>query len=203
MSEADRRKWDDRYRAGAYAERTWPSAFLVDCAPLLPSAGRALDLACGAGRNALFLARRGLQVDAVDISSEALARGRAAAADLPIRWLLQDLDDGLPPNAYDVIVNIRYVNLALLRALLPNLREGGVLLVEQHLATELPDVVGPSNPAFRVAPGELSQLAADAEGMQVERSEEGVFVDPDGGRAALARLAARKTSACVAAGEGT
>lgn len=202
MSEADRRKWDDRYRAGAYAERTWPSAFLVDCAPLLPNAGRALDLACGAGRNALFLARRGLQVDAVDISAEALARGRAAAPDLPIRWCLQDLDDGLPPDPYDVIVNVRYVNPALLGSLLPNLREGGVLLVEQHLATDLPDVVGPSNPAFRAAPGELSQLVASAEGMRVERSEEGVFVDPDGGRAALARLAARKTSACATAGEG-
>lgn len=201
MSEADRRKWDERYRQGAYSSRRRPSAFLEDWAQLLPESGRALDLACGAGRNALFLARRGLRVDAVDISTEALARGRAAAADLPIRWLQRDLAAGFRATAYDVVVNVRYVNLALLAALVLDLREGGVVLVEQHLATNEPGVVGPSNPAFRVAPGDLRRLAEQRPGLVVEHCEEGVFVDPDGGKAALARLAARMRSSLVASAQ--
>ena len=190
MSEADRRKWDERYRQGAYSARPWPSAFLADCAELLPTEGRALDLACGAGRNALFLAERGLSVDAVDISAEALARGKAASGDLAIRWLRQDLDDGFDaPCRYDVIVNIRYVNPRLVRRLLPALRDGGVLIVEQHLKTAEEGVIGPTNAAYRVAPGDLVRLA---HGLALARCEEGLFVDPDGGKAALARLAGRK-----------
>ena len=50
MSRADRKKWNERYRAGAFAERTHPSALLEDWIDRLPL-GRALDLACGAGRN--------------------------------------------------------------------------------------------------------------------------------------------------------
>ena len=193
MSDADRRKWDERYRQGAYSARPWPSAFLEDCADLLPATGRALDLGCGAGRNALFLARRGLTVDAVDISAAALARGRAAAGDLSIRWLRRDLDAGFDADCrYDVIVNIRYVNARLVEGLRGALRDGGVLIVEQHLETEEEGVIGPTNTAYRVAAGDLARLGR---GLAIERCEEGLFVDPDGGKAALARFAGRKIAA--------
>ena len=189
MSEADRRKWDARYREGAYVSRPHPSAFLEQCAALLPRRGRALDLACGAGRNALFLAQRGLVVDAVDISTVALARGRERAGDLPINWRELDLDEGFEPaERYDVIVNIRFVNLDLVRSLVPALRPGGVLLVEQHLRTDA-QVTGPRNPAFRVAPDALRALAGP---LAVECAEEGLFEDPDGATAALARLVAKR-----------
>ena len=190
MSEADRRKWDARYRAGAYQERPHPSAFLEASAPLLPRRGRALDLACGTGRNALFLARRGLTVDAVDISSVALAQGRERAGDLPVHWLEADLDAGFEaPERYDVIVNIRFVNLALVRSVVPALRPGGVLLVEQHLRTQAA-VAGPSNAAFRVAPGVLPGLA---DALVVVQAEEGLFKDPDGATVALTRLVAQRS----------
>lgn len=194
MSEADRAKWDQRYRQGAYSSRPHPSAFLASCAEWLPSSGRALDIACGTGRNAAFLARHGLSVDAVDISKVALERARSGAGDLPIRWLQQDLDQGFPSErSYDAIVDIRYVNMPLLGSLLPKLAPGGVLIVEQHLAYDGPqDVVGPSNPAFRVAVGQLRELAQT---LCILRLEEGVFTDPDGRAAALARLAARKSLA--------
>lgn len=191
MSEADQRKWDVRYADGAYEGRVHPSAFLVECGSLLPGRGLVLDLACGAGRNALYLARQGLTVDAVDISEVALERGRREGAGLPIRWLHRDLDEGfVPGHQYDAIVNFRYVNMPLLKALLPRLRPGGLLLVEQHLVSEA-EVVGPRNPAFRVAEGDLSTLAAD---MYVLHSQEGFVDEPDGTRAALARLAARRRS---------
>ena len=191
MSAVDRRKWDARYRNGAYEARPHPSAFLEECAALLPWRGRALDLACGTGRNALFLAERGLVVDAVDISAVALARGRERAGDLPIHWLEADLDDGFDSTeTYDVIVNIRFVNLRLLHSLVTKLRPGGVLLVEQHLQSSQA-VAGPRNPAFRVAAGTLRTLAKS---LVVERMEEGLFEDPDGAAAALARLAARRSA---------
>ena len=189
MSAEDRRKWDARYRQGAYETRNHPSAFLEQCADRLPRRGRALDLACGAGRNAIFLAQRGLEVDAVDISSVALKRARKSAADLPINWLEADLEDGFSPTCgYDVIVNIRYVQLDLVCALVPVLRPGGVLVVEQHLLSD-EAVTGPKNPAFRVAPGALPSIATD---LDIEQQEEGVFVEPDGTVAALARLLARQ-----------
>ncbi len=189
MSEADRARWDTRYAEGAYESRRHPSPFLEHNAELLPGGGRALDLACGAGRNAIHLAQRGFAVDAVDISRVALARGQSAAGDLPIRWIECDLDNGVEAVApYDLIVNIRYVNLELVTALQDALRPGGVLLVEQHLATDA-DVVGPKNPAYRVARGDLARIAQT---MVVERLEEGLFDDPDGRPAALARLVARK-----------
>lgn len=93
-----------------------------------------------------------------------------------------------PPADYDLVVNIRYVNLPLLTNI-RSLRPGGALLVEQHLA--LPDladdVVGPRNPRFRVAPAALRKVA---EGLRIEVDEEGLLQDPDGETAALARLLA-------------
>ena len=193
MSAADRRKWDTRYREGAYEARRHPSAFLAAWADRLPQRGRALDLACGAGRNAIFLARRGLAVDAVDISPVALARGRRDAGRLDIRWIEADLEAGFtPPDDYDAIVNIRYVQLDLVAALVPAMRPGATLLVEQHLRQTdptAPPVVGPRNPAFRVPPGALSKLAR---GLDVAHHEEGLFTEPDGVVAALARLVARR-----------
>ena len=192
MSAEDRAKWDARYQAGAYEERIQPSAFLAACAHRLPRRGNALDLGCGAGRNAMFLAKRGLTVDAADISAVALARGRERAGALPIRWLQRDLELGFEPErCYDVIVNRRYVHLALLAELAASLRPGGLLVVEQHLQHAEADA-GPSDPAFRVAPGALRRLAAN---LAIERYEEGVLTDPDARVVALARLLARHPAA--------
>lgn len=191
MSTADRDRWNARYADGTYESRRHPSPFLAQNAQALPDNGRALDLACGAGRNAIYLARRGLAVDAVDISRVALERGRAIGGELPIRWIECDLDDGFQASVdYEVIVNIRYVNLPLVSMLVESLRPGGVLVIEQHLVTDA-EVVGPKNPAFRVSRGQLGGVAS---GMTVEQIDEGVFDDPDGRRAALARLVARKQS---------
>lgn len=196
MSAADRAKWDARYAAGAYQARPHPSAFLVECEPLLPAPGRALDVACGAGRNALFLAERGWTVEAVDISPIALRRGAERAQGLPIRWRERDLDAGLDVTGrYELIVNIRYVDLPLLRALLGRLRPGGMLLVEQHLAlskTPAVAVSGPQNAAFRVSPGSLRQLASR---LRVERCYEGLAPEPDGATAAVSRLLASAPAA--------
>ncbi len=192
MSQADRRKWDARYAEGAYRTRTYPSAFLASIESRLPSGGRALDLGCGAGRNAIYFARLGFEVDAVDISAVALARGRKDAQGLPIHWIERDLDDGFETEqGYDLIVNIRFVQMDLVPNLIPRLRPGGVLVIEQHLRTDMGDATGPRNPAFRVAPGALADIAGP---LDVECLAEDVFEEPDGSRAALARLFARRSA---------
>ena len=198
MSTEDRARWDGRYAEGAYQTRPHPSAFLAANTALLPL-GHALDLACGAGRNAIFLAQRGWIVDAVDISAVALERARDRATGLAINWLEQDLDAGFDaPRDYDLIVNVRYVNLPLLRTLRSRLRPGGALLVEQHLTPPAHAgvaVLGPRDSAFRVAP---STLQAVADGLQVRRLHEGLARDPDGSIRALARLIAAKPPAAQA-----
>jgi len=190
MSSADREKWNRRYREGAYTERTRPSAIVEDWIERIPI-GRALDVACGAGRNALFLAARGFEVDAVDISSEALDRARTNAQQSHVRvnWLQHDLDEPLlVDNLYQLILIIRYVNLPLIHRLAASLMPGGYLVCEQHLVTEA-DVIGPTDPAYRVMRGDLSKTAKD---LEVLFLEEGLLQDPDGRTAALARLVAQR-----------
>ena len=165
MSKADRVKWDERYRAGAFAERPHPSALLEAWISRLPHGrGRALDLACGAGRNSLFLARHGFEVTGIDVSSEGLKRAAASAAreGLDVTWMRHDLDAGLPVSGpFDVVCLFRYVNPTLIRQLPSLLATGGILMVEEHLATD-EHVAGPSNPAFCVQPGRTAPPAAGA-----------------------------------------
>jgi len=190
MSLADSTKWNTRYRDGAYTTRTQPSRLLLDWIDKIPR-GRALDVACGAGRNALYLAGQHFAVDAVDVSSAALERARTTAQGLglSVNWLEHDLDEPLSlHDAYQLILTIRYVNLPLIRQLAANLAPGGFLVIEQHLASTA-TVIGPTNPAYRVNSGDLLAAAGD---LQILYLEEGLVADPDGRTAALARLVARR-----------
>ncbi|HEX6995886.1 MAG TPA: class I SAM-dependent methyltransferase [Gammaproteobacteria bacterium] len=202
-SESSREKWERRYREGAYAERVHPTPLVVEWLDLAP-AGPALDVACGAGRNALHLASLGRTVDGIDISPTALERARRSAAErgLDARFIEADLDEdpeqALPAGPYALIVVVRYVHLGLLPALVRRLAPGGVLIVEQHLDWPEP-VIGPSTPAFRMRPNELLRLSLDACGgdgevrYEVRYYREGLVVDPDGRTAALAQLVLRKS----------
>lgn len=195
MTDADRDKWNERYRSGAYADRSHPSALLERWIERIPP-GRALDLACGAGRNALFLASHGFAVDAVDISNAALtrARERAQGAGLEVNWIEHDLDVPLALTAgYALILVVRFMNLPLIAGLSAWLAPGGILMVEQHLVTTAEvagaPIAGPTDPAFRVQPGELQQLA---QGLRMLCYEETLTLDPDQRPVALARLVAQK-----------
>lgn len=149
-------------------------------------------MACGLGRNARYMAHQGYRVDAIDISAEGLRRAAALAEaeGLAISWLERDLELGLEPECtgYQLIALFRYVNAPLLVDLGSRLAPGGYLVVEEHLQSGEP-VSGPTNSAFRVAPGELQQSVA---GLQIIAAEESVVTDPDGERVALARIVARK-----------
>ena len=188
MSIADRKKWDQRYREGAYSSRDYPSEFLKQRLSQ-SKPGKALDLACGAGRNSIFLAQNGFCVDAVDVSSVGLerARERAKLLGVSVNWLNQDLLDQwkLPNERYSLIIMFRFVALDLLPVLPEILEVGGSLIIEEHLQWRDEIVTGPTNEKFRVAPGELTRIT---DGLKVLYKYEGLVTEPDGGLAALSQL---------------
>lgn len=172
MSTADRERWDARFD-GLRAGEPGPPGVLVGREDLVPTAGRALDVACGRGTVAAWLARRGLVVDAVDVSPVGLAAGRALAPE--VRWIAADLDDGLPVRGpYDVVVCQRFRDPDLYPALVDVLAPRGLLVVS--VLSEVGDEGGP----FRAPPGEL--LAAFGH-LEVLHHEEG-----HGEEALVARL---------------
>ena len=125
---------------------------------VVPTSGRALDVACGRGTVAVWLALRGLAVDAIDAAPTGLARGRelAAAHGVEVSWIEADLDDGLPvAGPYDVIVCQRFRDPALYSALRDALAPGALLVISTR------SEVGDSGGRFRAAPGELLAAFAD------------------------------------------
>jgi tellurite methyltransferase len=192
VSEADQKKWDKRYKTGEYGSRTHPSTLLTEWAPSL-TPGRALDVASGTGRNSLYLAKLGFKVDAMDISSAALDRlSDAANSDsADVTCIQADLESAhLPTDCYDLIVMVRYTNAELVSRLLPALTCGGYFLCEEHLVTER-EVIGPTNPRFRVEANELLHLAKD---LRILFYREGIVEDPDSRLAALAQIVACKAT---------
>ena len=204
---ADRQRWDTRYRAGAYAQRHWPSAYLQQLQQddVIPRSGRALDVACGRGRNSLFLASLGLSVDALDVSAVAIAQAAntAIGQQLRVNWQCSDvleLSHRLPQNTYALVIMLRFVAPQLLPKLLQALTPGGVLVLEEHLQWDGAErISGPSSNRFRVAAGDLSrQLQAVQVGFDVVDQFEGLIPEPaDDGTsvsAAVARMCIRRSS---------
>ena len=192
MSDADRERWNARYASGEYAARTHPSALLAAWTDRLPR-GRALDVACGLGRNAIHLAARGYAVDAMDVSDVALAkaRKRAGAAGVTVNWIEADLDRAdIARGAYDVVVVARFLDRPLIPRLVHALRPGGHVVYDHHYISPV-DVEGPSSRRFRARPNELLERFR---ALRVLYYEEGFINDPDGSRMALARLVACRGS---------
>ena len=188
---SDRDRWDDRYRKGDWVDSDEPSPIVVDARPWLEPPGLALDVACGAGRNALYLAQRGFSVVAIDISWEGLTRlnQRARAERLPVFPVHADLEQfAFPEAAFDLIVNTRFLLRSLFRAFRRTLKAGGLLLFETFSQDEIDVLGGDIRPAYALERGELPRAFADFEMLLYE---EGVF-ERDEGERGLARLIARK-----------
>ena len=185
MSKQDRDKWNQRYAEDSYQKNN-PVTLLEGWLPKLPS-GRALDVACGAGRNSLFLAQAGYQVDAIDISPEGLkqAEKKAGEQGLSINWIEHDLDEPYQFDCdYDLIIVMWYVNIALITRLCDCLAPGGYLLCKEHLITDR-EVIGPTNLNYRVAPGVLREAVS---GFDILLYEESVESTAEGEQVASARV---------------
>ena len=143
-----------RYQAGEQLFET-PAPVVEKFAAALPP-GAALDLACGPGRNALFLAERGWRVTAVDGSPIALdlLRRRALEKNLHLDLRVADLERGeyeIPENAFDLIVDSYYLQRDLIPAMQRGVRPGGTIIAIVHLAD--PDQA--HGTPTRAVPGEL------------------------------------------------
>lgn len=183
-------EWDERYRQG----RTMPdepAALLVENLSLLPKGGKALDIAMGTGRNALYLASLGFRVTGVDVSAVAVekCREKAERLGLPIEALVADLERSpLPSNEYDLIVNFYYLQRSLTAQIVAALRTGGVLVFESFTIDQLQFGWGPKSPDHLLHPGELREMFAEMEPLLYH---EGV-VQGDRGPKAVASLMGRK-----------
>jgi len=183
-------EWDERYRQG----RTMPdqpAALLVENLSLLPKGGKALDIAMGTGRNALYLASLGFRVTGVDVSAVAVekCREKAERLGLPIEALVADLERSpLPPNEYDLIVNFYYLQRSLTAQIVAALKPGGVLVFESFTIDQLQFGWGPKSPDHLLRPGELREMFAEMEPLLYH---EGV-VQGDRGPKAVASLMGRK-----------
>ena len=172
MSEADRTKWNDRYRRGTTRlSLSEPAEFLVSLAGRLPDNGRSLDVGGGTGRNAIWLAQQGLDVTLADISAVGLqlAAEFAVAANVEIRCLEIDFQsDPFPTGPWDVIVDLNYLERPLFPAMLASLSAGGTFIFTQPTVTNLERNERPPRD-FLLTPGELPALVT---GLTIESYEE-------------------------------
>jgi tellurite methyltransferase len=170
--------WDARYGAESYPGGTEPAPFLRETLPLLGH-GRALDLAMGAGRNAVFLAANGWRVTGLDSSRVALERAVDLARErgIPVEWgsgwgqppgrtvcpkvpgLLAfetDLETAtLPVAHFELVLCFNYLERQLFPAIERALRSGGMLLYETMTVAQLAFAGGPRNPEHLLSPNEL------------------------------------------------
>jgi 2-polyprenyl-3-methyl-5-hydroxy-6-metoxy-1,4-benzoquinol methylase len=171
-----RARWDERHAAHKPIESSEPDPTLLDEIGAL-SPGRAVDLGAGDGRNAIWLARRGWDVTAVDFSQVAIDRGRAlaAAAGVDVEWELADLLEWAPRDrSYDLVM-LFFIHLPpeerrdVYARAAAGVAPGGTLLVVGHDRTNIADGIGgPQDPDLLITP---SEVAADLLGFRVDRAE--------------------------------
>ena len=158
MSEERRVKWDQRHASAEGIGNT--AAVMTRNRHLLPGSGEVLDLACGRGVNALWLAEQGLDVHAWDYSKTAIGRLQEHAEHerLIVQTQVRDVVRQPPePEAFDAIVVSFFLERELAPALIRALRPGGRLFY-QTFTRDGATSEGPGNPAYRLGPNELLQL---------------------------------------------
>ncbi len=181
-------KWDDRYLSAKQSGSA--CSLLEQNLHLLPQQGKALDLACGLGGNALLLQAQGLEVEAWDSSAAALQKLSEFTVDKPITTRCIDLEAETPPlQQFDVIVIAHYLYRPLSHWIISSLAPGGLLFYQTYHDQKLTEQ-GPSSPQFLLKPGELLSLF---NGLQlVLYREEGACGNLNLGERNLAMMVAQK-----------
>jgi SAM-dependent methyltransferase len=188
----DSQQWDERYSGTEFEWTTRPNQFVAtELAGLTP--GRALDLAAGEGRNAVWLAERGWRVTAVDFSRVGLEKGRKLSAargldEAQVDWIVADLRDYEPERGTYDLALIAYlqvspqVRAAVLARAAAALAPGGTMFVVGHDLTNLTEGVGgPQDPDVLYTP---EALRSELPGLRILRAERvHRAVDRDGGPA--------------------
>ena len=184
------RDWNERYRLRERPAEdfdTAPTPLIVDTAAKL-APGKALDLACGAGRNAIWLAEQGWEVTAVDAAPAAIEilRGRAAERHLKVNAVVADLEQGEFDSGtacWDLIAMCYYLQRNLFKEARRGVKPGGVVISIVHM-TEPGEEAGP----HRLIPGQLEQYFS---GWEILHRHEGKPNDSAHHRA-VAEIVARR-----------
>jgi tellurite methyltransferase len=191
-SNEQRERWDRRYREAA-GTSTWtePDAFLTRAfsewiEPAFPEGGSGLDLAGGAGRNAIWLARQGWKVTLIDISETGIEQARQHAGPLAthMHFVVDDLTHFKASQThFDVVMAFFYLDRQIFPEIVKAVKPGGLLIHKTLTVEQLKLAGGPKDRAHLLEPGELLQLA---DGLQVLHYREEVA------KKATAELVARR-----------
>lgn len=165
--ESDRIKWNKRYESEPFYLGKNPSRFLIheiEHIKMLAPGRAALDVACGEGRNSIYLAKNGFMVTGIDISDSGLAKAIALSAEENVTADFRriDLINYQIEEKFDLILNFNF----LLRGLIPweisALNPGGLLMFDSIL--ESPQLLKTHNPDFLLRKGELERIFGKYEG---------------------------------------
>ena len=180
--------WDKRY--GETGEDAQPPSRLLQELVLTLPPGRALDVATGTGRNAIFLAQHGYDVDALDSSSVAMEKGRKLAdkAGVSVNFIDADLKDYIiAEDSYDLIINFNFLERSLIPSMKKGLKKGGAMLFETFTIDQK-EIGPPKNHDYLLAHNELLYLFSD---LYVTFYREGI-IEEQVRKKALASIVARR-----------
>jgi SAM-dependent methyltransferase len=191
LMRADQKRWDKRFGEKEFALGKEPNPFLKKNIHLLPR-GKALDIATGEGRNAVFLAQHGFEVDAVDISEKGLrkAQGLAREKGVKIKTFAVDLDRfQIERERYDLIANFYFLKRRLIPRIKKGLKKGGRVIFETYILDHRKlGTGGPKQAKYFLKPNELLRFFNN---FKILFYREGVFRE-GGKRKAVASLVAEK-----------
>ena len=171
MSEDDRVRWNEKYQLGEHTSSE-PSSLLTALLPLLPNSGRALDVAGGTGRNAIWLAGLGLDVCLADVSDVALHAAEARAREAGVSIDTQRIDfetEPFPLGPWDLIVIVHFLLRPLFETFPTALAPGGTLVCIHPTTTNLQRHAKPPQ-RFLLEDGELPGLVNGLEIVHYEES---------------------------------
>ena len=180
--------WDKKYRKMGEDGQP-PSRLLQELIKTLPT-GKALDVAAGTGKNAIFLAQHGYDVDAVDSSSVAMEKGRKLAdkAGVSVNFINADLKSYIiAEDSYDLIINFNFLERSLIPSMKKGLKKGGALLFETFTVDQK-EIGPPTNRDYLLAHNELLSLFSD---LYLPFYREGIFVEEER-KKALASIVVRR-----------
>ncbi len=179
----DKERWNRRYKEKPFRTYVEP---IVEKYAKEANIGRALDIACGQGRNTHYLAELGFEVDAVDLSDYALSQVKE---DAKIHKIEADLDEyELEKEKYDLIININYLNRRFFHQIKEALKPGGIVIFETFIIAH-GDFENPQNPEYLLRTNELLHAFI---GLDVIYYEERLDINLRNEKTKVASLVARK-----------
>lgn len=182
----DKTRWNSKHQTAPMPMN--PSAIVMKYANQTVNA-RALDIACGIGRNTHYLAKLGYEIDAVDISDYALSQIEHSKR---IHTIETDLTKyTVTPNRYDLILNINYLERKLFPSIMTGLIDGGILIFETFITAHGEGYHNPSNPDFLLHSNELPTIFYDLTTLfYEERDDQNMY----GEKVKIASFVAKKNS---------